>query len=50
MNWLLAPVVPRHQWKKIAFKEKRAITLQEHQLILGDERNAERRLFYRQDQ
>ena len=46
MNWLPAPVIPKRQWPTIRFKEKRAITLQEHQKILTIENNHERRAFY----
>jgi integrase len=30
MNWLPATVIPRRQWPAIHYKEKRAITLEEH--------------------
>jgi len=46
MNWLPTPVIPRRQWPKIEFKEKRAITLEEHQMILQDERNPEWQAYY----
>jgi len=46
MNWLLAPVIPRKQWPKIQFKEKRAITLEEHQKIVAEESNYELRDYY----
>jgi integrase len=46
MNWILAPVIPRRQWPKIHFKEKRAITADEHQRIVVRERNPERKAFY----
>jgi len=46
MNWLPATVIPRRQWPAIHFKEKRAITLEEHQKILAAEVNAERKVFY----
>ena len=46
MNWLPAPVIPRRQWPKIEFKDKRAITHEEHQNILRDERNPEWRTYY----
>lgn len=47
MNWLPATVIPRRQWPVIRYKEKRAITLAEHQKILAAEVNPERRTFYR---
>jgi integrase len=46
MNWLPWPVLAKKQWPKVRFKEKRAITLKEHQAIIGGEANAERRAFY----
>jgi integrase len=46
MEWLLKSVIPRLQWPKPVFKAKRAITEQEHALIIQREQNAERRDFY----
>ena len=46
MNWLPATVIPRRQWPAIHYKDKRAITLAEHQKILAAEVNAERKTFY----
>ena len=46
MEWLLKSVIPRLQWPKPVYKEKRAITLEEHQMILKEEINAERKVFY----
>jgi integrase len=46
MNWLLGPVIPRRQWPKVRFKEKRGISLQEHQSILAAEQNPEWRAYY----
>ena len=46
MDWLLKSVIPRLQWPKPVYKEKRAITLEEHQKILTAEVNAERKVFY----
>jgi len=46
MNWLPATVIPRRQWPAIHFKEKRAITLDEHQKILAAEVNPERKAHY----
>ena len=46
MTWILQPVVPRRQWPKIHFKDKRAITLEEHQRIVEREKNPERKAFY----
>lgn len=46
MNWLLAPVLPKKQWPAVRFKEKRAITWDEHLRIIDREPNPERRAFY----
>jgi hypothetical protein len=46
MEWLLRSVIPRLQWPKLKFKEKRAITREEHQAIVAREQNAERKAFY----
>jgi site-specific recombinase XerD len=46
MEWLLKSVIPRLQWPKPVFKEKRAITAEEHAAIIGRELNTERRDFY----
>jgi integrase len=46
MNWLAAPVIPTRQWPAVRYKERRGITLEEHQAILRREGNPERRLFY----
>jgi integrase len=47
MNWLPWPVIPKRQWPAIRFKEKRAITLEEHTRIVDREGNPERKAFYR---
>ena len=44
MNWLPAMVIPRRQWPAIHYKEKRAITYEEHQQILAAEVNPERKM------
>jgi len=44
VNWLLAPVLVKKVWPKIHYKDKRAITADEHQRIIGRELNAEVRL------
>src|SRR5438445_1183605 len=46
MNWLPATVIPRRQWPALHYKEKRAITLAEHQKIIAAEVNAERKTLY----
>src|SRR5512135_170795 len=46
MNWLPACVIPKRQWPAIRFKEKRAITIEEHQQIIAAEVNPERKTLY----
>lgn len=46
MNWLPKAVLPKKQWPKPVFKDKRAITRQEHEAIVEREKNPERRGFY----
>ncbi len=46
MNWLPATVIPRRQWPAIHYKEKRAITFEEHQNIIAAEVNPERKTLY----
>jgi len=46
MNWLPWPILPKKQWPKVRFKEKRAVRLLEHQAIVAAEKNSERRAFY----
>jgi integrase len=46
MNWLPVPVIPKRMWPDFKFKDKRAITLDEHTRIVTREPNAERRAFY----
>jgi integrase len=46
MEWLLKSVIPRLQWPKPVFKQKRAITFAEHTAIVEREANQERRDFY----
>ena len=46
MNWLPVPVIPKRMWPSFSFKDKRAITLDEHRAIIARETNGERRAFY----
>ena len=46
MNWLPWPIIPKRQWPEVRYKEKRAITLKDHQSIITWETNTERRAFY----
>ena len=46
MNWLPASLIPRRRWPPVKFKDKRAITLEEHQRIIAAEVNPERKALY----
>lgn len=46
MNWLPWSVLPKKRWPAIKFREKRAITWEEHSQIIQRETNPERRAFY----
>ena len=46
MNWLPVPVISKRMWPSFSFKDKRAITLDEHRAIIARETNGERRAFY----
>ncbi len=46
MTWLPWPVIVKRQWPKVQFKDKRAITHDEHLAIVAREQNAERKAFY----
>ena len=46
MNWLPWPLIPKRQWPAIRFKDKRAVTLDEHCQIVAREKNPERNAFY----
>jgi integrase len=41
MGWLPWPVMPKRQWPRIRYKEKRAITREEHGLVLNRARDYE---------
>src|SRR5450432_590210 len=46
MNWLPWPLIPKRQWPLVKFKDKRAITFEEHQMIVTAEVNPERKALY----
>ena len=46
MNWLPWPIIPKRLWPEVRFRPKRAITIEEHSLIIAHEKNPERRNFY----
>jgi hypothetical protein len=41
MSWLLNPVISRKAWPTVVFRDKRAITLAEHEAIIAAECNME---------
>src|SRR5580704_10300387 len=46
MNWLPWPLIPKRQWPAVRFKDKRAITYEEHCRIVAREQNPQRKAFY----
>lgn len=46
MGWLLAPVLARRLWPKFQYKERRAITADEHQKLVAAEHLEDYRLYY----
>ena len=46
MNWLAWPIIPKRLWPKIEYGPKRAITADEHRMIVERERNVELRALY----
>jgi integrase len=47
LGWRPWPVLPKRRWPAIHHKEKRAITKEEHEIIIASETNAEMRAFLR---
>lgn len=46
MHWLPWPVLPKLHWPQVHYKEKRAVTFEEHQKIINRERNPATRAYY----
>jgi integrase len=46
ISWLPWPVLPRLQWPPVKYKEKRAITLDEHRRIIAREHNPSTRAYF----
>jgi hypothetical protein len=46
MHWLPWPVLPKLLWPPVQYKEKRAITFEEHQKTINREHNPVTRAFY----
>src|SRR2546423_11512646 len=46
MNWLPWPILPKKRWPKLFFKEKRAVTLAEHQAMIAHEDNPEKSAYF----
>ena len=47
MHWLPWPVLPRLHWPTVKYKDKRAVTAEEHARILAREKNPEMNAFLR---
>jgi site-specific recombinase XerD len=45
LGWLAWPILGYNQWPKLRFKERRGVTLEEHQLLVSAEKNVERHAF-----
>jgi integrase len=45
-KWLLTSVLEKRMWPKIQYRDKRGITLDEHERIVAVENNPERKIFY----
>ena len=45
LGWLAWPIIGYNQWPKLRFKERRGVTVEEHQLLVHGEANIERRAF-----
>ena len=46
MHWLPWPVLPKLKWPPVRHKDRRAITAEEHERIIGREHNPEVRAYY----
>jgi integrase len=46
LGWLPWPIIPPKLWPQPKEQQRRAVTLEEHRMILASERDPERRLFY----
>jgi len=46
MDWLPRSVIPKRRWPAVVYKQKRAITLEEHEKVIENEKNPEWRAFY----
>lgn len=46
MGWLPWPVIPKKHWPKVTYRDKRSITLEEHQTILARQPNPVWNAFY----
>ncbi len=46
MHWLPWPILPKLHWPPLVYKQKRGITLAEHEKLVQNENNAELRAYY----
>jgi len=47
MDWVPWPVMPKRQWPAVRYREKRAVTRQEHELILSTSFHKSTNVFFR---
>ena len=46
MSWLPCPLLPKRQWPAVRYKNKRAITVEEHRRIVEKEKRTDLKCFY----
>jgi integrase len=46
MGWIASPIIPRRQWPKVRYAEKKAVTEEQYLQIIDREQNPEKRAFY----
>jgi hypothetical protein len=46
LDWISRPILPKKRWPEVEFREKRAITEDEHKKIIAGEHNPAWRAFY----
>jgi hypothetical protein len=46
LGWILTPVMPKKAWPDIEYKEKRAITIEEHHRVVASERIDDYRAYF----
>jgi len=46
MGWIATPIIPRRQWPKVRYADKKAITEEQYTQIIAREKNPEKQAFY----